>query len=230
MLAVTLAGCAMTGHEAPAPGVIAPQAATFRFDGSAPLASASEFGPWAELLADNAAADTALEACLADRTACGTTGLLRYRRLLEIAATLSPREQIALVHDYFNAVTWTRDVPAGARTNGRGDVWLPLYEVASTLRADCKGIAFAKYFTLRRLGWRPDDLRIVMGWDDEQRDWHAVLAIRADGETYMLDTILGLQRPQAFGFMRMVYSISELGIWDHAPDYSPVRQEGEHHD
>lgn len=223
VLAVTLAGCAMMGRDAPAPGVVAPQAAAFRFDESAPLAPASEFGPWAELIADNAATDGALEACLTDKAACGTTGLLRYRRLLEIASTLSPREQVALVHDYFNAVTWTRDALPKARTHGRNDVWLPLYQVAATLRADCKGIAFAKYFTLRRLGWRPEDLRIVMGWDDEQRDWHAVLAVRSDGETYMLDTILGLQRPQAFGFMRMVYSISELGIWDHAPDYSPVR-------
>ena len=62
-----------------------------------------------------------------------------------------------------------------------------------------------------------------MGWDNEQSDWHALLAVRLDGATYMLDTIQGLQRPQAFGFMRMVYSISEAGIWDHAPDYSPTR-------
>ncbi len=203
-----------------------PQAAAFRFDQSAPLAPATDFTPWADLLADNAAAEAPFEACLADKSACETAGLLRYRRLLEIARALPRHDQLALVNEYFNGVTWTRDAPVATRIHGRNDVWLTLYQVATTLRADCKGIAFSKYFTLRRLGWRPEDLRIVMGWDDEQHDWHALLAARLDGGTYMLDTVLGLQRPQAFGFMRMVYSISEAGIWDHAPDYSPISRGG----
>src|SRR4051812_37168858 len=223
VLAAALAGCAGMKSLAPAPGLAAPQVAAFRFDNTVPLAAATDFTPWADLLADNDASESALDACIADKAACGTAGLLRYRRLLEIARDLAPREQVALVHDYFNSVTWTRDAPTAARTHGRNDVWLPLYQVANTLRADCKGIAFSKYFTLRRLGWRPEDLRIVMGWDNEQHDWHALLAVRLDGGTYMLDTILGLQRPAAFGFMRMVYSISEAGIWDHAPEYSPVQ-------
>jgi predicted transglutaminase-like cysteine proteinase len=223
VLAIALAGCANTKIAAPAPGHVAPQVAAFRFDETMPLAPAADFAPWAELAADNAAAESALAACLADKSSCEGAGLLRYRRLLEIARDLPRREQLALVHDYFNNVTWTREAPRAVRIHGRDDVWLPLYQVALSLRADCKGIAFGKYFTLRRLGWRPEDVRIVMGWDDEQRDWHALLAARLDGGTYMLDTILGLQRPQDFGFMRMVYSISELGIWDHAPDYSPVQ-------
>ncbi|MGZ3184882.1 MAG: transglutaminase-like cysteine peptidase [Telluria sp.] len=223
VLIVALAGCAGMRSVAPAPGLAAPQAAAFRFDDSEPLARATDFAPWADLLADNAAAEAGLEGCLADKAACATPGLLRYRRLVELARDLSPREQVMLVNEYFNTVTWTRDAPTATRIHGRNDVWLPLVQVVSTLRADCKGIAFSKYFTLRHLGWQPENLRIVMGWDNEQRDWHAVLAVRLDGSTYMLDTILGLQRPQAFGFMRMVYSISEVGIWDHAPDYSPVQ-------
>jgi predicted transglutaminase-like cysteine proteinase len=92
-----------------------------------------------------------------------------------------------------------------------------------TNEGDCKAIALGKYFTLRQLGWPADDLRVVMNWDDQVLDWHAVLAARLDGETYVLDSILGLQRPRNFRSAYMVYSISEAGIWDHAPDFVPVQ-------
>ena len=61
-----------------------------------------------------------------------------------------------------------------------------------------------------------------MEWDGREHDWHALLAARDGDRTYMLDSILGLQEPSAFGFGYMVYSISELGVWDHAPDFVPV--------
>ena len=74
----------------------------------------------------------------------------------------------------------------------------------------------------RRLGFDPANLRLVMNWDDREQDWHALLAVRDDGRTWMLDSILGLQDPRAFTRAWMVYSISEEGIWDHAPDFVPV--------
>src|SRR5581483_7450909 len=120
VLAAALAGCAMT-KAAPAPGRAAPQVAAFRFDGSAPLAPATDFTPWADLLADTTASEAALEACLGDKAACAGAGLLRYRRLVELAHDLPPREQVALVHDYFNTVTWTRQAPAATRIHGRTD-------------------------------------------------------------------------------------------------------------
>src|SRR5262245_47653776 len=106
VLAAALAGCAAT-RAAPAPGRAAPRVAAFRFDDSVPLAPATDFTPWADLLADNTASAAALDACLADKAACANAGLLRYRRLIELARDLPPREQVALVHDYFNTVTWT---------------------------------------------------------------------------------------------------------------------------
>ncbi len=194
----------------------APKVSDFRFDGSEPLTDAQDFAPWAALTASNAAEGGPLEACLADREACATVALVRYRRLMEIAETLPPLEQLTLVHSYFNTVDWTRQRGVGTEN------WESLYRVASTQKGDCKAIAFGKYFTLRRLGWRAEDLRVVMGWDNQEKDWHALLAVHAGGETYMLDSIMGLQRPKAFYFTYMVYSISENGIWDHAPDYAPV--------
>jgi predicted transglutaminase-like cysteine proteinase len=140
-------------------------------------------------------------------------GLARYRRMMELAADLMPREQLNLVQHYFNAVEWTTD----AR-----DTWSTLYHTAFTRMGDCEDIALAKYQALRRLGWAPESLRVLIGWDGEEKDWHALLAVSLNGEVVILDSVKGLQSPAMLRSVRLVYSISDQGIWDHAPDFVPV--------
>src|SRR5690606_9702918 len=159
-------------------------AADFRFQGSAPLAPAAAFAPWAALAAATAGDEPALAACLQESSACASNDLLRFRRMVAAAGTLSGRRQLVLVHEYFNLVLWSAE--------RGGDAWQSLYRVAASGRGDCEDIAFAKYFALRRLGWAAEDLRVIVGWDQAERDWHALLAVRLDGETYVLDSILGL--------------------------------------
>jgi len=191
----------------------APKVSEFTFASQAPLSGADEFAPWTTLSTVNAGETAALEGCITERDHCENSHLLRYRRLLERAAQLEPLEQLDLVHAFFNSVE---------QTLPQDSSWASLYQVASTNTADCKGIALGKYFTLRRLGWSAEDLRVVMNWDDHELDWHALLAVRSGDGTYVLDSILGLQRPRDFAYGYMVYSISEIGIWDHAPDFVPV--------
>jgi predicted transglutaminase-like cysteine proteinase len=210
-----LAACASTPGNRALVHETAPRVSQFRFDDSAPLTAARDFEPWSVLIADNAAESPALEGCIADRATCENGHLLRYRRLLELAEGLDSDAQLRLVQEYFNAVEQTL-VGFGAAS------WGSLYRVVSANEGDCKAIAIGKYFTLRRLGFEPDDLRIVMNWDDREQDWHALLAVREAGRTVVLDSILGLQDPRDFSYAYMVYSISEQGIWDHAPDFVPV--------
>jgi predicted transglutaminase-like cysteine proteinase len=215
ILLAGLTGCASTPDNGALVRESAPRVSQFQFDDSVPLGAAADFEPWAVLTAGNTAERPALEHCIAEREACETVHLRRYRGLLELAADLAPDEQLSLVQEYFNSVHQTLD------GFGAAD-WGTLYRVASTHEGDCKAIAIAKYFTLRRLGFEPDDLRLVMNWDDREQDWHALLAVREDGRTWMLDSILGLQQPREFTRAYMVYSISEEGIWDHAPGFVPV--------
>jgi len=216
ILITALAACATTPGQRAQVVSAAPRVSEFRFDTTPPLTTAVAFAPWADVTTANTLETPALESCIADREQCANGHLQRYRRLLEVAGRLEPYEQLKLVHEYFNSIAQILQ-PSGQ------DVWASLYRVASTNEGDCKAIALGKYFTLRRLGWQPEDLRLVMNWDDEVQDWHAVLATRLDGETFVLDSILGLQRPRNFRSSFMVYSISETGIWDHAPDFVPVR-------
>ena len=46
---------------------------------------------------------------------------------------------------------------------------------------DCKDYAIAKYFTLRKLGWRADDLRVVVLRDMDLVEDHAITVAYLDG-------------------------------------------------
>ncbi len=190
----------------------APRLTKLSFD-EQPIAEATDFGPWAALVSQTEQDNRTLEACIANKEACESADLVRFRRMLELAQGLAPREQLNLVHHYFNTVEWTHD----AR-----DTWSTLYHTAYGTTGDCEDIAIAKYQTLRRLGWSADSLRVVIGWDGDEHDWHALLAVRVEGNVLILDSIKGLQSPSLLGNVRLVYSISEQGVWDHAPDFVPV--------
>ena len=80
---------------------------------------------------------------------------------------------------------------------------------------DCEDYAIAKYFTLRRLGFAAESLRIVIAYDRHARDFHALLAAHVGGRSYFLEndnTILngGKLRPYAVS-----YAVNENHWWDH---------------
>ena len=214
---LTLAGCAGTSPRsaAGATGSVldtAPRLSKFTFDGE-PFAVAEDFAPWAALTAQSQPDQSILDACMSDRESCAVPGLVRFRRMIELARELAPHQQLSLVHHYFNGTEWTSDTR---------DTWSTLYHTAFTKMGDCEDIALAKYQTLRSLGWPADRLRVVIGWDGEEKDWHAWLAVRDEGQVYLLDSINGLQRPSAYSYARFVYSISDQGVWDYAPNYVPA--------
>lgn len=215
ILIAGMAACATAPGERAQVVSAAPRVSEFAFENSPPLSQPLAFAPWAKLTATSALEIERLDNCIADQATCENGHLLRYRRLLELAADLSPYEQLRLIQEYFNSIDQTLQ-PRGE------DQWASLYRVAATHAGDCKAIALGKYFTLRRLGWQPDNLRVVMNWDDQAYDWHAVLAVQTDSETLVLDSVLGLQEPRDFRYAYMVYSISEAGIWDHAPEFNPA--------
>ncbi|MBM3515668.1 MAG: hypothetical protein FJX59_18420 [Alphaproteobacteria bacterium] len=214
--AAIVTGCATTPDAAPGEHgsvkATAPRLADFGF-GDVPIAEAQAFDRWRALDRRTATGHDAFEACLESKERCANADLIRFRRLLELARALTPIQQVRLVQAYFNAVTWTEE---------DRDTWSSLDEVAADRRGDCEDIALAKYQTLRRLGWDAEKLRVVVGWDGEEHAWHAWLLINRDDSVLVLDSIKEPQKLSRFRASRAVYSISELGIWDHAPAFVPV--------
>jgi predicted transglutaminase-like cysteine proteinase len=82
---------------------------------------------------------------------------------------------------------------------------------------DCEDYAIAKYFSLVRLGFAADDLRIVIVDDTNLNAFHAVLAVRAEGTVWLLDNQLQHIVPMDVAVQYVpIYSLNEHGWWMHS--------------
>jgi predicted transglutaminase-like cysteine proteinase len=80
---------------------------------------------------------------------------------------------------------------------GKSDFWETPGQFVDK-SGDCEDYAIAKYYTLRMLGWPEDDLRLVVLYDSMRQMPHAVLAVRYNGENYLLDNLSTQPIPDKF--------------------------------
>lgn len=107
-----------------------------------------------------------------------------YAEFKKIAATKTPKEQLIMVNTYWNQYPYRLD----SQIYGKEDYWaIPDQFVKNS--GDSEDYAIAKYFTLRDLGYSPDDLRIVVLQDTIRNYDHAILAVYIDGDAYVLDNL-----------------------------------------
>lgn len=95
---------------------------------------------------------------------------------------------------------------------------------------DCEDFAVAKYISLRRLGWSPDQLRLIVLAGRYSPGIHAVLAVRHDGATYALDNQADdLSAVRVEATFRPVFALNEArwfyypGPETAAPDIAPAQ-------
>ena len=197
-----------------------PAAAAYRFDANEDyLTSASNWPAWAAMLERHAADREKIQRCLDDKEACeGKLKSLRY--VINRGSELSRKGQIRLVNRYINKRRYRRDregvslsvVPSGETT--LRNHWTTLLDFMSR-GGDCEDFAVAKYFLLRELGVPADDMRVLVTWEKEARDYHAVLAVRReDGTAWLLETDNTIARGSNRRY-RYIYALNEEGVWDH---------------
>ena len=200
--------------------VALPATAGYRFDtGEDYLASADDWPAWAAMLERHEQDREKIQLCLADKEACeGKLKSLRY--VLDRGSELSRKRQLRLVNRYVNKRRYRRDrreVSLSVVPEGEAELrnhWTTLLDFMRR-GGDCEDFAVAKYFLLRELGVPAEDMRVVITWERDARDYHAVLAVRQDDGAALLletdDTILrGSHRRYRF-----IYALNEEGIWDH---------------
>jgi predicted transglutaminase-like cysteine proteinase len=82
---------------------------------------------------------------------------------------------------------------------------------------DCEDYAIAKYFSLVRLGFPVQDLRIVVVDDSAAHVFHAVLAARLDGVVWLLDNLnQNMVAMNSVTHYTPVYSLNQEGWWMHS--------------
>lgn len=145
-------------------------------------------------------------------SACADTKCLnvKWERLLTQLQGVPERVQIKRVNDFFNRVRYISD-----QDNYEvGDFWQTPYELMSR-GGDCEDYAVAKYISLKRLGLKPEQMRILVVRDGKLGGTiHAVLEVRVGGDTLILDNqaakVLPVNRVMHYA---PVFAINEARWW-----------------
>jgi predicted transglutaminase-like cysteine proteinase len=122
------------------------------------------------------------------------------------------REQMDAINRWANARPYVED-----QVNwGVADYWETPGEFLAR-GGDCEDYAIFKYASLMRLGFSPDTLRIVVVNDTSLNAFHAVLAVRIEGKTWLLDNQTAEAEPfdQAPQYTP-IYSVNDQGWWMHS--------------
>jgi predicted transglutaminase-like cysteine proteinase len=164
---------------------------------------------------------SALERQFADKLADGDCGAKRlnrchmaeWRRFVESLRPLSVRDQLEAVNRYANSRDYVLDLANYALE----DYWAIPREFLPA-GGDCEDYAITKFFSLRWLGFRNDELRLVVVQDTNLRIPHAVLAVSRGSDVAILDN----QSPRVVSHREIVhyvpvYSINDRSWWMHLP-------------
>jgi len=120
--------------------------------------------------------------------------------------------QLREVNRYLNKVNYVLD-PINW---GVADYWSTPNEFFA-VDGDCEDYAITKFISLRALGFSNDAMRIMVVQDMNLGGIiHSVLAVKLDGEIYILDNqIPKLEKAKNIHHYRPIYSINEGNWWRH---------------
>ena len=137
--------------------------------------------------------------------------MVQWRAFLKNIAGLPRRAQVEKVNRYLNKLIYIVD-PVNY---GKRDYWATPKQFFNR-NGDCEDYAIAKYISLRKLGFRIDDMRIVVLNDLNLKIAHAVLVVYLDGEALILDNqIAQVINAKSIRHYKPIYSINERNWWLH---------------
>jgi predicted transglutaminase-like cysteine proteinase len=134
-----------------------------------------------------------------------------WGQFLENVQGASRLAQLKSIHRYMNESRYIVD----PRNWNLKDYWATPKQFFDR-DGDCEDYAIAKFMSLRALGWRNDQLRIVVLQDENLGIAHAILVAYLDGEAWVLDNqIENIIKANRILHYKPYYSINEDGWWLH---------------
>lgn len=142
-----------------------------------------------------------------------------WRNDLAPLKNLPVREMAERVNNLMNEKPYIID----SKNWGQSDYWETPVEFMKK-GGDCEDFAIAKYMSLLELGIPEERMRIAIVQDTQKNIPHAVLALYADDEVYILDNqIKSLVDGGREGRYRPIFSINRQAWWLHtAPDVTQI--------
>jgi len=166
---------------------------------------------WTRVLAAVDKERKAFDDCEADANLCTSPILKHWRNIITTAAALPRDARIKAVNDFFNRWPYKLD----REVYGVSEYWATPTEFM-TRSGDCEDFAIAKYFALRKLGFKKEELRVVILMDTIRGIGHAVLAFYAKDEILILDSLSNLILPHSrYKHYVPQYSMNETTRWAH---------------
>lgn len=175
------------------------------------FAPAANWPAWQDTLDRHQSERETIHECLNDEAACPRR-LRGLRHILLRGADLALEQQIRLVNRYINGQRYVDDRVSSQ--SEAGNQWETLAELLNK-GGDCEDFAVAKYFILREFGVAADDMRIVIGREQERATHHALLAVRLPEDVWLLENDNSIKRNGNQDIDEFVYAVNEQGIWDH---------------
>ncbi|MCK4939746.1 MAG: transglutaminase-like cysteine peptidase [Rhodospirillaceae bacterium] len=121
--------------------------------------------------------------------------------------------KIREVNNYMNRAPYITDT----QNWGTKDYWSSPGEFMAKF-GDCEDFAIAKYMSLRYLGFKEDDMRVVAVKDMNLKVGHAVLVIFLGGKSYVMDNqIKNVVSTTKIRHYVPVFSINAKSWWKHMP-------------
>lgn len=150
--------------------------------------------------------------------ACGAKEMnaCNFGKWIEFLKTLKdkdPVSQIRGINDYMNRAPYVTD-PVNW---GQKDFWATPGEFMAKF-GDCEDYAISKYISLRLLGYKEADLRVVAVKDMNLKIGHAILVVYFKGKPYLLDNQIKQVIPASkVKHYVPVFSINASTWWKHQP-------------
>jgi predicted transglutaminase-like cysteine proteinase len=143
-----------------------------------------------------------VERCL-EGLACRDLFARPMAELVRRFSGLTGRKRLAAVNRHFNSFPYVPDRGAP----GAGDYWLsPLLFLQRS--GDCEDFAIAKYLTLRLLGVPDTAMAVLLLRDRSTGRDHAVLVVREEGRSIVLDNLRELARLEDYAAYRPLLTLT----------------------
>lgn len=180
-------------------------------------ANLSQFTRWTAVLDRSTT-----EAARAEHDTCRSAGAAACRyvewlRFLGGLRNLSKWEQLVAVNGYINSRAYVPD----DQNWGMTDYWATPGEFLAR-SGDCEDFAITKFYSLKRLGWTDEEMRIAAVKDLQLGVGHAILVVYFAGRAWLLDNqheqVTDLETVRHY---EPVFSINESHWWLHKSNEKP---------
>ncbi len=165
---------------------------------------------WSRVMASAETQTEAFYRCNPNTEVCSPAAL-SWQKIIKQAQGQPEKEQLKMVNSFFNRWPYKLDIDV----YGVSDYWATPGEFLK-LSGDCEDYSITKYYALRKLGFPIDRLRIVLLKDNIRNISHAVLAVKLNDDSYILDNMTDLVLSHhKYEHYVPQYSVNEHYRWAH---------------